>query len=74
MRCLDFIENSIEKKMNWQSNKGFTAEELTKFGKNVWDEKLYIIRYKGFSNVTIESDFNNWIKEVDDLKIEKEKA
>jgi hypothetical protein len=60
--------------MNWQSNKGFTAEELTKFGKNVWDEKLYIIRYKGFSNVTIESDFNNWIKEVDDLKIEKEKA
>lgn len=60
--------------MNWQSNKGFTVEELTKFDKNVWGEKLYIIRYKGFSNVTIESDFNNWIKEVDDLKIEKEKT
>lgn len=74
MRCLDFIENNIEKKMNWQSNKGFTVEKLTKFDKNVWDEKLYIIRYKGFCNVTIENEFNDWIKEVDDLKIEKEKA
>ena len=74
MRCLDFIENNIEKKMNWQSNKDFKIEEFTKFGKNVWNEKLYIIRYKGFSNVTVENEFNDWIKDVDDLKIEKEKA
>lgn len=57
--------------MNWQSNKGFIAEEYKAFGRNVWDEKVYVIKYKGFSNVTIENDFNQWIKEVDDLAIEK---
>jgi G3E family GTPase len=55
--------------MSWQNNKDFKAEEFTKFGKNVWGEQLYIIRYKGFSNVTIEKEFNQWIKDVDELKI-----
>ena len=71
MRCLDFIENNIEKKMNWQSNKGFVAEEYKAFGENAWGQKVFVIKYKGFSNVTVENDFNQWIKEVDDLAIEK---
>ncbi len=44
--------------MSWQSNKEFIAKEYKAFGENVWGQKVYVIKYKGFSNVTVENDFN----------------
>lgn len=60
--------------MSWENNTGFKVEKFDAFGLNAWGKPIYIVRYKGFSNVTVEDEFNEWIKDVDDLKIEKEKA
>ena len=57
--------------MSWKDNTEFKVEKFDAFGLNAWDKPIYIIRYKGFSDATVEEEFDKWIKEVDDLAIEK---
>lgn len=54
--------------MSWKNNKEFKVEKFDAFGLNAWDKPIYIIRYKGFSNATVEDEFDEWIKDVDELK------
>ena len=41
--------------------------ELTHMGLNAWGKKLFLVRYKGFSNVVAEDEIEDWCKEVDNL-------
>jgi hypothetical protein len=40
--------------------------------KGHWD-KCYLVKYKGFSNVMLKEEINDWCKEVDDLNLSKDK-
>jgi hypothetical protein len=44
--------------------------ELKHFGLNVWDKKIFLVRYRGFSNVVAEDEIKDWCLEVDQLKKE----
>ena len=41
-------------------------KHLINFGKNVWDEDIFIVEYKGAKNVLPESEIKRWISEIDD--------
>lgn len=56
--------------MSWKKNKEFKVEKFDAFGLNAWGKPIYIIRYKGFSNATVEDEFDKWIEDVDELKLE----
>lgn len=46
--------------------------ELTHMGLNAWGKKLFLVRYKGVSDVLAEDEIDNWRKEID--KIEEDEA
>jgi len=46
-------------------------EELKHLGLNAWNKKIFLVRYKGFSNVVAEDEIKDWCKEVDDLNLSK---
>ena len=48
-------------------------EELKEFGLNAWDKKIFLVRYKGFSNVVAEDEIKDWCSEVDMLNLSKDK-
>ena len=44
--------------------------ELKHLGLNAWNKKIFLVRYKGFSNVVAEDEIKDWCKEVDQVKEE----
>ena len=48
-------------------------KELKEFGLNAWDKKIFLVRYKGFSNVVAEDEIKDWCSEVDMLNLSKDK-
>ena len=48
-------------------------KELKDFGLNAWNKKIFLVRYKEFSNVVAEDEIKDWCREVDDLNLSKDK-
>jgi hypothetical protein len=47
--------------------------ELKHMGLNAYGQKLFLVRYKGFTNVMAENEITDWCKEVDELSLAKDK-
>lgn len=45
-------------------------KELTHMELNAWGQKIFLVRYRGFSNVVAEDEITDWCKDVDQLKEE----
>jgi len=48
--------------------------ELKHMGLNAYGQKLFLVRYKGFTNVMAENEITDWCKEVDELSLTKDNS
>ena len=54
--------NSLDTNKSWENTKDFKIEKLKDFGKNAWNQDVYLINYKGFTDVTVKENFDYFIK------------
>jgi len=53
---------NLDTNMSWENIKDFKIEKVEDFGKNAWNQDVYLINYKGFTDVTVKDEFNYFIK------------